>query len=74
MDYAQKALDAHAHHRGKLAVHSKVSINDKEALSTYYTPGVAAPCLAIQQAPETAYTYTRKNNSVAVISDGSAVL
>jgi malate dehydrogenase (oxaloacetate-decarboxylating) len=74
MDYAQKALDAHAHHKGKLAVHSKVTVEDKEALSTYYTPGVAAPCLAIQQNPDNAYIYTWKSNSVAVISDGSAVL
>jgi malate dehydrogenase (oxaloacetate-decarboxylating) len=74
MDYAQKALDAHAHHQGKLAVHSKVTVGDKEALSTYYTPGVAAPCLAIQKNPDSAYTYTWKSNSVAVISDGSAVL
>jgi len=53
---------------------SKISINTREDLSLAYTPGVAAPCLAIEKNPEDAYLYTLKSNTVAVISDGSAVL
>jgi malate dehydrogenase (oxaloacetate-decarboxylating) len=74
MDYAKLAIEKHAQYKGKLAVQSKVPLNTREDLSTYYTPGVAAPCLEIAADPEKAYTYTRKNNSVAVVSDGTAVL
>lgn len=72
--YDSAALHLHATHRGKLAVHSKVPLETREDLSVYYTPGVAAPCLEIANDPEKAYTYTRKGNTVAVISDGTAVL
>lgn len=74
MPYAKLSIEKHAQYKGKLAVHSKVPLNTREDLSTYYTPGVAAPCLEIAADPENAYLYTRKNNSVAVVSDGTAVL
>ena len=69
-----KALDVHAQLRGKLAIRSKLPADSKEALSILYTPGVAGPCLAIAEKKEDAYVYTGKGNTVAVISDGSAVL
>lgn len=72
--YDQQALDLHALHHGKLAVWSKIPLENREDLSKAYTPGVAAPCLEIARDPSLAYTYTRKANSVAVVSDGSAVL
>jgi malate dehydrogenase (oxaloacetate-decarboxylating) len=72
--YDERALELHAQYRGKLAVQSKVSLATKDDLSVYYTPWVAAPCLAIAADPSLAYTYTWKSNAVAVISDGSAVL
>ncbi len=53
---------------------SKCQVNTKEDLSLAYTPGVAAPCKAIFEKPETAYLYTIKSNTIAVVSDGSAVL
>jgi len=73
-DYNQLAIQKHTQYRGKLTTQSKVPLETKEDLSTYYTPGVAAPCLEIEKDPSKAYDYTRKNNTVAVISDGSAVL
>lgn len=74
MNYSELALEKHLHYKGKLEIKSKVSLDNKDDLSTYYTPGVAAPCLAIAEDPAKAYDYTRKNNSVAVVSDGTAVL
>ena len=74
VDYYALSLEKHAQYKGKLEVHSKVPLNDRNDLSTYYTPGVAEPCRQIQKDPELAYTYTWKNNAIAVISDGSAVL
>jgi malate dehydrogenase (oxaloacetate-decarboxylating) len=74
MDYFKKALEEHRKHKGKLEVKSKVPLKDKEDLSIYYTPGVAEPCKQIAKNPSEAYDYTWKNNSVAVVSDGSAVL
>ena len=70
----KRALEVHAQLHGKLAIHSKLRADSKEALSILYTPGVAAPCLEIAQDKELAYTYTGKGNDVAVITDGSAVL
>ena len=58
----------------KLNLVSKCKVNTKEDLSIAYTPGVAAPCKAIAENPEDAYRYTIKGNTIAVISDGSAVL
>ena len=74
VDYYALSLEKHTQYKGKLEVHSKVPLNDRNDLSTYYTPGVAEPCRQIQKDPELAYTYTWKNNAIAVISDGSAVL
>ena len=74
MDVYEKSLQLHADLRGKLEVRSLVEVKDKESLSLAYTPGVAQPCREIAKDPEKAYTYTRKWNTVAVVSDGSAVL
>lgn len=70
----EKSLELHKEHKGKIEVNSKVSVTNKEELSLAYSPGVAAPCLAIKDNPEEIYTYTSKGNMVAVVSDGSAVL
>lgn len=70
----EKSLDLHKKHHGKIEIRSKVSVTNKEELSLAYSPGVAAPCLAIKENPENVYTYTSKGNIVAVVSDGSAVL
>lgn len=74
MDYSKLALKKHQDYKWKLAIYSKVPLKSREELSTYYTPGVAAPCLAIKKDPNQAYNYTRKSNNIAIISDGSAVL
>ena len=74
MDYFKKSLEEHKKHKWKLEVRSKVPLKNKEDLSIYYTPGVAEPCKQIAKNPTEAYNYTWKNNSVAVVSDGSAVL
>lgn len=68
------ALQKHAQWRGKLSVESKCPISNKEELAVAYTPGVAEPCLEIQKNEKLAYTYTGKGNTVAVITDGTAVL
>ncbi len=73
-DVKQKALDEHKKHRGKLEVVPTVPMKTKEDLSLYYTPGVAEPCKKIAENPEDAYKYTSKSHTVAVITDGSAVL
>ena len=70
----QQSLDLHAKHHGKLAIQSTVPLATKSDLSLAYTPGVGAVCQAIAENPETAYTHSIKGNSVAVISDGTAVL
>jgi len=74
MDYMQESLKKHYEWKGKLRVNSAVKIDGKDALSLAYTPGVAAPCLAIKDNPELSYELTRRWNTVAVITDGSAVL
>lgn len=74
MDYGEKALIAHKEWNGKLEIISKSPAKDRDALSIAYTPGVAEPCKAIAKDPADAYTYTIKANTVAVVSDGSAVL
>ncbi len=74
MDYMAKSLAAHKEWRGKLSIRSKVSIKDRDALSTAYTPGVAQPCLEIQKDPALSYELTGRQNLVAVITDGTAVL
>lgn len=70
----EKALQLHEEWNGKLETVSKTPVKSREALSLAYTPGVAEPCKVIAQDPEAAYKYTMKANTVAVISDGSAVL
>ncbi len=74
MDYKELSLIKHEEWHGKIEVVSRAPLDTKDDLSTAYTPGVAQPCLEIASDPEKAYTYTRKGNLVAVISDGSAVL
>ena len=74
MDYAKKAIKKHAELKGKISVELKDNLEDKDKLSTYYTPGVGAVCSEIAKYPEKARDYTWINNTVAVISDGSAVL
>ena len=74
MDYNQMSLKMHEENHGKLEVVSKVAINDRDDLSTAYTPGVAEPCRKIHANPADVYKYTCKANTVAVVSDGTAVL
>ena len=74
MDYMQESLKKHFEWKGKLRVSSAVKIRDKESLSLAYTPGVAQPCLAIKDDPKLSFELTRRWNTVAVITDGSAVL
>lgn len=74
MDYAKEALKAHAAWQGKVEMVSKPKLETKEDLAIAYTPGVAAPCLEIEKDPEKSYLYTGRGNTIAVISDGSAVL
>lgn len=70
----EKALALHEEWRGKLETVSKTPVRTREDLALAYTPGVAEPCKVIAQDKEAAYTYTWKSNTVAVVSDGSAVL
>ena len=74
MTINEQALELHKEWNGKLETVSKVPVKSREALSLAYTPGVAEPCKVIAKDKEAAYTYTMKSNTVAVISDGSAVL
>ncbi len=74
MTVNEKALMMHEQWNGKLEITSKAPVKSREDLSIAYTPGVAEPCKAIAQDKEDAYKYTMKANTVAVVSDGSAVL
>ena len=74
MDYAKESLKLHKELRGKIEVTARAAVDTKEALSLAYTPGVAQPCLEIQKNPEMSYELTRRWNTVAVITDGTAVL
>ena len=74
MDKKELALAKHAEWKGKLSIETKAPITNKEELAIAYTPGVAEPCLAIEKDESLAYTYTGKGNTVAVITDGTAVL
>ena len=74
MDIAAESLAKHAEWRGKLAFDPKMDIATRHDLAVAYTPGVAEPCKVIAENPEAAYDYTLKANTVAVVSDGSAVL
>jgi len=73
-DIYQKSLIAHKKWRGKLRIELNAPITNKEELSLAYTPGVAEPCREIHRNPESVYDYTWKGNTVAVITDGTAVL
>lgn len=74
MTIDEEAIKLHAEWKGKLDTTAKMSVDSRHALSVAYTPGVAAPCREISKDPELAYKYTIKQNTVAVVSDGSAVL
>ena len=74
MDYAKESLRLHYEWKGKLEVTPRAAVDSKEALSLAYTPGVAQPCLEIQKDVDKSYELTRRWNTVAVVTDGSAVL
>lgn len=74
MDYAKESLKKHYEWEGKIEVIARAKVDDKEALSIAYTPGVAQPCLEIQKDINKSYELTRRHNLVAVVTDGTAVL
>ena len=74
MDYAAESLKLHYEWKGKLEVTPRAAVDSKEALSLAYTPGVAQPCLEIQKDVNKSYELTRRWNTVAVVTDGTAVL
>ncbi len=74
MDVYEKSLKLHEEWAGKISTEPKCQVKTREDLSLAYTPGVAEPCRKIAENPEAAYQYTQKGNTIAVISDGSAVL
>ncbi len=74
MDYNKAALELHSKYPGKIAVQSLAPCKDRDALSTAYTPGVAEPCRKIVANPDDVYTYTLKGRTVAVVTNGTAVL
>ena len=74
IDYAKESVAMHSELHGKLEVKSKVELNDRNDLSLAYTPGVAQVCQEIAAAPERVFELTLKHNTVAVVSDGSAIL
>ena len=74
MDYQQISIEKHAEWRGKIEITPRVPVDTREALSLAYTPGVAGPCLEIQKDVDKSFTLTRRWNTVAVVTDGTAVL
>ena len=74
MDYAAESLKMHYALKGKLEVTPRARVDSKDALSLAYTPGVAQPCLEIQKDINKSYELTRRWNTVAVVTDGTAVL
>ena len=74
MNYAEESLKKHYEWKGKIEVAPRVKVKDKTDLSLAYTPGVAAPCLEIQKDESKSFELTRRWNTVAVITDGTAVL
>ncbi|MCI8398298.1 MAG: NAD-dependent malic enzyme [Oscillibacter sp.] len=74
MDYAKESLRLHYEWKGKLEVTPRAAVDSKDALSLAYTPGVAQPCLEIQKDVNKSYELTRRWNTVAVVTDGTAVL
>lgn len=73
-NYSKESLALHEKFKGKIGIRLKMPVVTKDDLATVYSPGVAAPCEAIRDNPEEVYRYTIKSNTVAVVSDGSAVL
>ena len=73
-DYFKESLDLHESFRGKISVTPKMSVETKDDLSRVYSPGVAAPCKQIAEDPSSVWKYTIKGNTVAIVTDGSAVL
>ncbi len=74
MDYFKESLKLHKENKGKIEVIPKIEVNTKDDLSKVYSPGVAEPCKVIAENPDAVYDYTIKGNTVAIVSDGSAVL
>ena len=74
MDYAAESLKLHYALKGKIEITPRAQVDSAEALSLAYTPGVAQPCLEIQKDVNKSYELTRRWNTVAVVTDGSAVL
>lgn len=74
MDYAKESLKCHYEWAGKIEVNARAKVDNKDALSLAYTPGVAQPCLEIQKDINKSYELTRRHNLVAVVTDGTAVL
>lgn len=74
MDYNKLSLEMHEKNKGKLSVISKIKVETKDDLSIAYTPGVAEPCRQIHKDVDLVYKYTIKSNTVAIVSDGTAVL
>ena len=74
MDYSSRSLKMHEELKGKIEISLRTRVDSAEALSLAYTPGVAAPCLEIQKDPAKSYDLTRRWNTVAVVTDGTAVL
>lgn len=74
MDYGKISLEKHKEWRGKIEISLRADVNSAEALSLAYTPGVATPCLAIEEDINKSYELTRRWNTVAVVTDGTAVL
>ena len=74
MNYAEESLKKHYEWRGKIEIARRVDVKTREDLSLAYTPGVAAPCLEIQKDEDKSYELTRRWNTVAVITDGTAIL
>lgn len=74
MSIYDESLKFHEEAKGKIEVVSRVEVTSSQSMSLAYTPGVAQPCLEIQKDPDKAYIYTRKWNTIAIVSDGTAVL
>lgn len=74
MDYAKESLKMHYDLKGKIEIKARAAVDSKDALSLAYTPGVAEPCLEIQKDLNKSFQLTRRWNTVAVVTDGTAVL
>lgn len=74
MDIYEESMMLHKQLRGKIRVNPKIDLHDQHELALVYSPGVAAPCKAIEANPQLAYDYTIKGNTIAIVTDGSAVL